>query len=250
MTPEQSRRYGRHLQLEGFGVEAQQRLLDAHACIIGVGGLGAPVALYLAASGVGVITLVDFDVVETSNLQRQIIHTQRDVGKFKVESGAEKLAAINPDIEVRTLARALDADELTALAREVDVFIDCSDNFASRFELNAVCHATQTPLVSGGVIRYEGQVCVFDARDPASPCYQCLYKPVNEGEGETCRQIGVLASAPGIIGSIQASEAIKLLGGLEVRPGRLLLMDIRTMEWRTITLPKDPACPVCGHDRL
>ncbi len=246
MTPDQKTRYGRHLQLEGFGEKAQSALLASHACVIGVGGLGAPVALYLAAAGTGKITLVDFDVVDLSNLQRQVIHFTGDVGKFKVESAAEKLAQLNPDVEIVTINRALGAEELEALARDVDVFVDGSDNFATRFELNAICHRTRTPLVSGGVIRYEGQVCVFDPREPDSPCYQCLYKPVSEGEGETCARIGVLASAPGIIGAVQATEAIKLMAGLPVNAGKLLLMDARTMEWRSITLPRDPACPVCG----
>ena len=247
MTPDQKTRYGRHLQLEGFGEAAQTALLAAHACVIGVGGLGAPIAMYLAAAGTGKITLVDFDIVDLSNLQRQIVHFTPDVGKFKVQSAAEKLALINPDIEIVALNRALSREELEALAADVDVFVDGSDNFATRFELNEVCYRTRTPLVSGGVIRYEGQVCVFDPRNPESPCYQCLYNPVSEGEGETCQRIGVLASAPGIVGAVQATEAIKLMAGLPVTSGKLLLMDARTMEWRSITLPRDPACPVCGR---
>ena len=245
MNSDESERYGRHLQLEGFGEPAQRSLLSSHAVIIGVGGLGSAVAYYLAAAGVGEISLVDFDVVELSNLQRQIIHFSDDIGKFKVDSAAEQLKALNPGIKINAIRQALGKTELCTLAKTTDVFIDCCDNFSTRFELNQVCVESKTPLVSGSVIRYEGQVCVFDSRDSESPCYQCLYQPVNEGEGETCSQTGVLASAPGIIGSIQATEAIKILAQIPVVPGKLLVMDAKTMEWRSIRVPKDPACTVC-----
>ena len=250
MNPDELERYGRHLQLEAFGEPAQQSLLKSHAVIIGLGGLGSAVAYYLAAAGVGKITLVDFDVVELSNLQRQIIHFSADIGQFKVDSAAARLQALNPGIELIPVRQALNKEELQSLAKATDVFIDCSDNFSTRFELNQVCVASKTPLVSGSVIRYEGQVCVFDSRDSLSPCYQCLYQPVNEGEGETCSQTGVLASAPGMIGTIQATEAIKILAKLPVIAGKLLLMDAKTMEWRSISVPKDPACLVCNSGQF
>lgn len=245
MTPEQQERYSRQILLRDVGEAGQEKLLAARVLVIGMGGLGAPVASYLAAAGIGELVLSDFDMVDLSNLQRQIIHGTADIGKFKVESARESIQQLNPDIEVITLPRALEGDELVAEVTQADVVVDCSDNFSTRFELNRVCHDTRTPLVSGGVIQMEGQVSVFDARDPGSPCYQCLYKPVAEGEGETCSRIGVLAPAPGIIGSIQAVEVLKLLLGLPTLTGKLLLMDARSMEWRVITLPKDPNCPVC-----
>ena len=245
MTPEQRERYSRQILLKEIGEAGQEKLLAARVLIIGMGGLGAPVASYLAAAGIGHMVLSDFDVVDLSNLQRQVIHETADVGKFKVESAAETIARLNPDVRVTALARALEGEELRREVERADVVIDCSDNFATRFELNRVCVEMRTPLVSGGVIQFEGQVSVFDARVPDSPCYQCLYKPVAEGEGETCARIGVLAPAPGIIGSIQATEALKLLLGLPTLTGKLLLMDALNMEWRVIALPKDPACPVC-----
>jgi len=246
MTPEQQERYSRQILLKEIGEAGQEKLLGARVLIIGMGGLGAPVASYLAAAGIGQMVLSDFDVVDLSNLQRQVIHETADVGKFKVESAAETIARLNPDVRVTALARALEGEELRREVQQADVVIDCSDNFATRFELNRVCVETRTPLVSGGVIQFEGQVSVFDARKPDSPCYQCLYKPVAEGEGETCARIGVLAPAPGIIGSIQATEALKLLLGLPTLTGKLLLMDALNMEWRVIALPRDPACPVCS----
>ena len=245
MTPEQRERFSRQILLKEIGEAGQEMLLAARVLIIGMGGLGAPVASYLAAAGIGQMVLSDFDVVDLSNLQRQVIHETTDVGKFKVESAAETIARLNPDVRVTALARALEGEELRREVQQADVVIDCSDNFATRFELNRVCVETRTPLVSGGVIQFEGQVSVFDARVPDSPCYQCLYKPVAEGEGETCARIGVLAPAPGIIGSIQATEALKLLLGLPTLTGKLLLMDALNMEWRVIALPRDPACPVC-----
>lgn len=246
MNKSQLNRYSRQIQLNDIGHEGQQRLLQSKVLIIGMGGLGSPVAAYLAAAGIGHLTLVDFDVVDLSNLQRQIIHGTADIDKPKVESAAESLRAINPDVDLRTINYALEGEALTDAVSNADAVVDCCDNFATRFELNEACVKTKTPLISGGVIQFEGQVSVFDARDADSPCYQCLYKPVREGEGETCSQIGVLASAPGIIGSIQATEALKLLLGLPTLTGKLLLMDAKSMEWRVIQLPKDPHCPVCG----
>ncbi len=240
-------RYSRQIQLTEIGVEGQQRLLQSKVLIIGLGGLGSPVAAYLAAAGIGQLTLVDFDVVDLSNLQRQILHGSADIDKPKVESAAQSLRLINPDIKLELLNYALDSEALITAVSNADAVVDCSDNFATRFELNEACVKTKTPLISGGVIQFEGQVSVFDSRHGDSPCYQCLYKPVEEGEGEACSQIGVLASAPGIIGSIQATETLKLLLGLPTLTGRLLLMDAKSMEWRVIQLPKDPHCPICGE---
>ncbi len=246
MTPGQRERYSRQMLLQNIGEAGQEKLLAARVLIIGMGGLGAPVAQYLAAAGIGQLVLSDFDVVDLSNLQRQVIHETDDIGKFKVTSAAESIARLNPDVAVTALARALEGEELRDQVAQADVVVDCSDNFSTRFELNRVCVEQRTPLVSGGVIQFEGQVSVFDSRDDASPCYQCLYKPVAEGEGETCARIGVLAPAPGVIGSIQASEAIKLLLGLPTLTGKLLLADLLNMEWRVIGLPKDPKCPICN----
>lgn len=241
-----SERYSRQIMLPEVGEEGQQKLLEAHVGIIGLGGLGAPVAMYLAAAGVGKLTLVDFDVVDLSNLQRQIIHFNADIGKLKVTSAAEKIQQINPEIEVVCRGEALEREEMTALVKDADVMLDCTDNFASRFELNAITVAARKPLVSAGVIRLEGQVCVFDHRHGETPCYQCLYQPIAEGEGETCSRIGVLSSAPGVIGSLQATETLKLLLGLPTLNGELMLLDLKTMEWQKIRIPKNPNCTVCS----
>ena len=249
MNNNQANRYSRQIQLSEVGIDGQQQLLQSSVLIIGMGGLGSPVAAYLAAAGIGQLTLVDFDVVDLSNLQRQILHGTADIDKPKVESAAQSLQLINPDIKLNRVNQALDGQALIDAVTKADAVVDCCDNFATRFELNEACVKTKTPLISGGVIQFEGQVSVFDARQADSPCYQCLYKPVEEGEGETCSQIGVLASAPGIIGSIQATETLKLLLGLPSLTGRLLLMDAKSMEWRVIQLPKDPNCPICGDKK-
>ena len=193
------------------------------------------------------MTRHSIDFASISNLQRQILHGTADIDKPKVESASESLRSINPEVKLEQVNYALEGQPLIDAITKADAVVDCSDNFATRFELNEACVKTKTPLISGGVIQFEGQVSVFDARQADSPCYQCLYKPVQEGEGETCSQIGVLASAPGIIGSIQATETLKLLLGLPTLTGRLLLMDAKSMEWRVIQLPKDPNCPVCGN---
>jgi adenylyltransferase/sulfurtransferase len=245
MDKSQLNRYSRQIQLGEIGLQGQQTLLQSKVLIIGMGGLGSPVAAYLAAAGIGQLTLVDFDIVDLSNLQRQILHGTADIDKPKVESAVESLRAINPDISIEPINYSLEGDELLNAVNRADAVVDCCDNFATRFELNEACVKTLTPLISGGVIQFEGQVSVFDSRQADSPCYQCLYKPVREGEGESCSQVGVLASAPGIIGSIQATETLKLLLGLPTLRGRLLLMDAKSMEWRVIQLPKDPNCPIC-----
>ena len=247
MDDEQLLRYSRQIMLPSISIEGQERLQASRALIIGLGGLGSPVSMYLAAAGVGTLVLVDFDRVDLTNLQRQIVHTTARIGQPKVASAKQTLLALNPEIEVVTIDHSLEGDELAREVAQADVVIDGSDNFTTRFAINAACHAHATPLVSGAAIRTEGQVSVFMG-EPGGPCYQCLYP--SEGQmDETCSANGVLAPLVGVIGSIQAIEAIKLLTGAG-RPlaGRLLLFDAQEMEWRTINLKADPACPICGGD--
>lgn len=240
-------RYSRHILLPALGIEGQRRLRAAHVSIIGIGGLGSPAAMYLAASGVGRLTLVDDDRVELSNLQRQIAHTTAAIGQPKVESARRLLTALNPDVDIAVHARRLDGAELTSLADAADVVIDASDNFATRFAINAACLAAGTPLVSAATIRLEAQISVFDFRRADSPCYRCLY-PGTEELAETCSENGVLAPLPGILGAMQATEALKLIAGFgESLMGRLLLLDAARMEWREVRLTKDPRCPACGN---
>jgi len=240
-------RYSRQIMLPEIDIDGQEKLRAAHALIIGLGGLGSPVAMYLAAAGVGRLTLVDFDTVDLSNLQRQIIHSSADIGRLKVDSARERLAALNPLVEVATLAHALAADELAVAVAAADVVLDCSDNLATRLAINAACYAAGTPLVIGAAIRMEGQALVVDPRQPQAPCYRCLYR--NAGEvGETCTQSGVLAPIVGVVGSLQALEAIKLLCGVgEPLLGRLLLIDAAAMEFTEVRVPKFAGCPVCGQ---
>ncbi|HEY0721084.1 MAG TPA: molybdopterin-synthase adenylyltransferase MoeB [Gammaproteobacteria bacterium] len=242
MDDQQLLRYSRQIMLPQVDVAGQQRLLDSRVLIIGLGGLGSPVAIYLAAAGVGTLTLCDFDQVELTNLQRQIVHTTGSIGRLKVASARDTLLALNPEVQVVTIAERLKGE---ALAREVgkaDLVIDASDNFATRFLLNDACVVARKPLVSGAAIRMEGQVSVFHNERPGSPCYRCLYR--DEGELEqSCATNGVLAPVVGIIGSIQATEALKVLLGIgDTLDGRLLLLDALTMEWRTLKLRRDPAC--------
>ena len=246
MDDPQLLRYSRQVLLPQIGLEGQQRLLAARVLIIGVGGLGSPVAMYLAASGVGHLVLVDYDMVELSNLQRQIAHTTDRIGMHKVNSAQQSLAALNPDVQVTAIAGQLDPEALVEQVQLADAVVDCSDNFATRFALNRVCVANKTPLISGAAIRLEGQVTVFRPERADSPCYRCLYKDMDE-LGESCSQTGVLAPLVGIIGSIQATETIKVLLDIgETLTGRLLVLDALSMEWRSIKLRKDPDCPVCG----
>jgi len=238
-------RYSRQIMLPGFGIDGQQRLLDARVLIVGLGGLGSPVAMYLAAAGVGTLLLADFDAVDLSNLQRQLLHGDVDIGRTKVDSAIATLQALNPDTKLEPVKGSLNADRLAELAQRVDLIVDCCDNFQTRFAVNAACVAQRIPLVSGAAIRTEGQVCVFSGQ-PGEPCYQCLFPGQGELE-ESCERNGVLAPLVGIIGSVQATEAIKVLTGLgEPLFGRLLLLDALHMEWRSVRLPADPACPVCG----
>ncbi len=247
MDDNQLLRYSRQILLPKIGAEGQQALLDSHVLIVGAGGLGSPAALYLAAAGAGHITIADDDTVDLSNLQRQILHSHADLGRPKVESAKDTLEGINPDLKVDAIPRRLEGDELLASIDAADIVLDCTDNFATRFALNEACVNSRTPLVSGAAIRLEGQIAVFDARHDDSPCYRCLYKDEGELE-ETCADNGVLAPIVGIVGSLQALEAIKVLMQLgENLRGYLMVFDGMAMEWRKMKLRKDPDCPVCGQ---
>jgi adenylyltransferase/sulfurtransferase len=245
MDDQQLLRYSRQIMLPGFGIEGQERLRAASVLVVGLGGLGSPVAMYLAAAGVGRLLLADFDAVDLSNLQRQILHTTERIGLPKAESARLALAALNPDVDLVTVKRSLTEDTLPALIETVDLVVDCSDNFATRFAVNAACFRVGRPLVSGAAIRLEGQVASFSGQC-GGPCYQCLY-PRDGGLDETCSANGILAPLVGIIGSVQATEAIKILSGIgEPLLGRLLLLDAAAMEWRALRLTADPACPICS----
>ncbi|SDU20748.1 molybdopterin-synthase adenylyltransferase MoeB [Halopseudomonas salegens] len=246
MDDQQLLRYSRQILLAQVDIDGQQRLLDSHVLIVGVGGLGAPVALYLAAAGVGQITLADPDQVDLTNLQRQIIHQQADIGRDKVASASERLLALNPQLQIDTLPLALSGQALAEAVEAVDLVLDCSDNFATRQAVNRACVAARKPLVSGAAIRLEGQLSVFDPRRDDSPCYQCLY-----GDGEettlSCSEAGVLGPLVGTIGSLQALEALKLLAGFGTPlVGRLLLLDALDGRFRELRVPRDPACACCG----
>ena len=253
MNDNQLLRYSRHILLDDIGIEGQERLRDAHAVVIGAGGLGSPAAIYLAVSGIGRLTLVDDDVVDLTNLQRQILHGTSDIGIPKVESGARSLARLNPDVEVSAVPRRATEQELADLVAQADVVLDCSDNFATRHAANRACVAAAVPLVSGAAIRFDGQIASFDLRrtsdaDPRSPCYACLFPESDEVEDIACSTMGVFAPLTGIVGSMQAAEAAKIVIGLPSLSGRLLLLDARTMDWQTIRLARDPHCAVCGID--
>lgn len=246
MNDEQLLRYSRQIMLPEFDVGGQQALLNASALVIGLGGLGSPAALYLAAAGIGALTLVDHDTVDLSNLQRQIIHDQHSLGMAKVESAAQRIHAVNPDTNVRTIAAKLDDAALRKAVGEADVVLDGTDNFAVRYAINAACIAERTPLVSGAAIRMEGQVAVFDPREADSPCYQCLYREATD-EALNCAQNGVAAPLVGIVGSVQAMEAMKVVASVgQPLTGHVLYLDAKRMEWRKLRLPKDPNCPICG----
>ena len=248
MDDNQLLRYSRHILLPQIGIEGQEKLLGAHALIIGAGGLGSPAALYLAASGVGRITICDGDSVDLTNLQRQIAHFTHSLGTNKAISAQRTLAAINPEINVTAIPQRVEGAELNHLVAQSDVVLDASDNFATRHAVNRACVGHGKPLVSGAAIRFDGQVAVFDLRAPSSPCYHCLFPETGGEEGERCAVMGVFAPLVGIIGSIQAAEALKILSGAgQPLNGRLLLLDGLQMEWRSIRLKKDPACPVCGE---
>ncbi|MCP4995870.1 MAG: molybdopterin-synthase adenylyltransferase MoeB [Gammaproteobacteria bacterium] len=247
MNDDQLLRYSRQIMLPSIGIEGQEHLSNARVVIIGMGGLGSPVAMYLAAAGVGTLILVDFDRVDLTNLQRQIIHTTERIGDLKVDSARETLSRINPECHIETIDQKLTPNEMQQQAEQADLVVDGSDNFTTRFMVNAACVATATPLVSGAAIRMEGQIGVFSGR-PGEPCYHCLYDS-NAQTDESCSENGVVAPLVGIIGSMQALEAIKIITGAG-RPllGRLLLFDALEMEWRSMRLKQDPACPVCGRE--
>ena len=249
MNDQQLLRYARHLLLDELGIEGQERFLKARALIVGAGGLGSPAAMYLAAAGVGQLVLVDDDEVDLTNLQRQIAHTTARVGRLKVESAQVALEALNPEVQVTALAvRLFDDEVLREQVAAADVVLDCTDNFATRVMLNRACHALSRPLVSGAAIRFEGQVSVFDLRHDGSPCYACLFpESAEEAEIISCATMGVFSPLVGIVGSVQAAEALKVLAGIgEPLVGRLLRIDALHMDWRSVGVRKDPHCPVCG----
>ena len=243
---EQLLHYSRQIMLPHFGVEGQQQLHDAHVIIMGVGGLGSPAAMYLAAAGVGRLTLVDFDTVDNSNLQRQIVHNTDSIGDSKTNSAKNTLLKINPETSIHCINKQLTLDELEALFNTASCVIDATDNFATRFLINRACVSQQVALVSAAAIQYEGQISVFDNRQQNSACYACLYAEGGE-ENTNCSDNGILAPVVGILGSMQALEAIKLICHIgETLQNRLLIFDALALQWRTMKLNKDPNCPVCG----
>lgn len=238
-------RYARQIRLSKIGEGGQKKLLDSSVLIIGMGGLGSPAAMYLAASGVGKIIISDYDQVELSNLQRQVIHRTKDIGELKAFSAKRTIAEINPDCMVEAIDWQLDENELESLAEKVDLILDCTDNFPTRFMINRVSVKTSTPLVSGAAIRMEGQIATY-IPDTEGPCYQCLYKKEFENT-ETCAMEGVLSPIVGVIGTMQALQAILvLIGETENINGKLLLFDGLNMEWQSVRIPKNPSCPVCS----
>jgi molybdopterin-synthase adenylyltransferase len=251
MNDDQLLRYSRHILLDEVGIDGQERWLASRALVIGAGGLGSPVALYLAAAGVGRITLCDPDVVDLTNLQRQIAHHTDGIGLPKVESARATLNRINPATIVDPVRERVDGARLEELVAQADVVIDGSDNFATRHAVNRACVQHRKPLVSGAAVRFDGQIAVFDTRQAASPCYECLFPEAGEFEEVRCAVMGVFAPLVGIIGSMQAAEALKVLAGVgEPLVGRLQLLDARTMQWRSIRIAKDPVCSVCSKTEV
>jgi molybdopterin-synthase adenylyltransferase len=247
MTDDELLRYSRHILLPEIGIEGQERLLASHALVIGAGGLGSPIALYLASAGVGRITICDGDKVDLTNLQRQIVHRTESIGRMKVESARSTLASINPQALVVAVAERVDEERIAALTAEADIVLDGSDNFDTRHAVNRACVRHRKPLVSGAAVRFDGQVAVFDMRRDDAPCYACLFPETAEQEDVRCAVMGVFAPLTGIIGTLQAAEALKLLTATgETLTGRLLLVDALRMELRTIRFRKDEGCPVCG----
>ena len=246
MEDPQLLRYSRHIMLPRIDIEGQQKLLDASVLVIGLGGLGSPAAMYLAASGIGHLVINDFDTVDLSNLQRQIIHGTPDLGRTKTRSASERLQQINPDIRITVMEGRLGPEELDRAMSQVDVILDCSDNLGTRFAINRACLRQQKPLVSGAAIRMEGQLAVFRPGVGDSPCYSCLYEGAEELP-DSCARNGVIAPLPGIVGSMQALEAIKLLAVNDYDPtGRVYFFDAFSMDWRCLTLRRNPACSTCG----
>jgi molybdopterin-synthase adenylyltransferase len=250
MNDDQLLRYSRHILLDELGIEGQQRLMASHALVIGAGGLGSPVALYLATAGVGRITIVDHDTVDMTNLQRQIAHNLSRVGQPKANSAAQTIHAINPEVRVTALQERADLPRLAELLVGVDVVLDCSDNFATRHAVNAACVEQNKPLVSGAAIGFDGQISVYDTRGDAYPCYACIFPPEATFEETRCATMGVFAPLVGIIGTMQAAEALKLLAGIGVSlAGRLQMLDARNMEWTEIRMQRNLACSVCAPRR-
>lgn len=247
MTDAELVRYSRHILLNEIGVEGQDRIRQGRVLIVGAGGLGSPAALYLAAAGVGTLTLADGDTVDLTNLQRQILHREERVGQAKAESGRQTLAELNPDVVLRPLTQRLEGEALDAEVARADVVLDCCDNFTTRHAVNRACVAAGVPLVSGAAVRFDGQLSVFDPRRAESPCYHCLFPEGEDVEEVRCAVMGVFAPLTGIIGTLQAAEALKLLAGCgEPLVGKLQLFDGLTSQWRTVRVPRDPGCPVCG----
>ena len=240
-------RYSRHILLDELGPEAQAKFAATRALVIGAGGLGAPVAQFLTAAGVGSVTLCDSDSVDLTNLQRQILYATADVGRPKVEAAAARLSAINPEVALTPIHARVDFEALRELVASADIVIDCCDNFATRHAVNRACVEARKPLVSGAAVRFDGQIAVFDMRDPASPCYHCLFGEGDELEETRCATMGVFAPLVGIVGATQAAEALKLIAGVgESLAGRLLILDALAMQWREVRVPRDPACAVCS----
>jgi len=247
MRDEQLLRYSRHILLEEWGVEGQERVINAHALVIGAGGLGSPVALYLASAGVGHITLVDHDTVDVTNLQRQIAHTDARVGQLKVASLKTAMLQINPDIQIDAHALKADAAHLDGWVSQADVVLDCTDNFATRHAINAACVMHRKPLVSGAALRLDGQLAVYDTQQSNAPCYACVFPPTQDFEEERCATMGVLAPLVGVIGSLQATEALKILSGMgSTLYGQLMMFNAQHMEWQTLKTQRNIDCPVCG----
>lgn len=250
MDDRQRLRYSRHLLLEGFGEEAQERLLAARVLVIGAGGLGSSALLFLGSSGVGRITVCDGDVVDLTNLQRQVIHREASIGQPKAVSAADALRALNPEVAVEALVERAGPERLLALVREADVVLDCSDNFGTRHALNRACVAHRKPLVSGAGIRFDGQLAVFDLRQADAPCYHCLFPETADAGEERCATMGVFAPVVGVVGTMQAMEAVKLVAGVgESLAGRLLMFDAWSSRWHDVRLSRDPQCPACGLAR-
>ena len=245
LTDEQLLRFSRQIMLPDMDIAGQENLVNSSVLIVGMGGLGCPASMYLAAAGVGHLFIADDDVVEITNLQRQIAHGHINLGESKVKSAASILQGLNKDVEVTTIQKRLEGKLLDELVSKVDVVVDCCDNYSTRFAINASCWSHSKPLVFGAAIRMEGQIAVFDGRESSSPCYQCLYQ--EGGEDETCSTNGIMSPVVGIIGSLQAMEAIKIIANVgRTLIGRLLILDASTSQWREMRLPKEPNCGVCS----
>jgi molybdopterin/thiamine biosynthesis adenylyltransferase len=248
MNDDQLLRYSRHILLDELGVSGQEKIINSRVLIIGAGGLGSAAALFLGSSGVGQITICDDDRVDLTNLQRQIIHNTESIGERKVDSAKKTLNLINPEVTVDTIESRVSGDHLEELVDQASVVLDCSDNFETRHDVNKACVKSKTPLVSGASIKFDGQLVVFDSRQPNSPCYQCLFPEEKNLEETRCAVMGVFSPLVGIIGTAQAAEALKLISGTGQQSwGKLFLFDALSFEWRSIKLNKDPACPVCKH---